>query len=398
MPLCLRLFGWPIVLAVLLALISCGVGGGGGGNNNTEGQPSVTLDAPAAGATQLSGHAYNVDTGTIKVVIYALTNEWYVQPVVDAPFTNISFDGSWTSSTNPWSGLVVLLVNPANYMPAATEITNPALDPGVLAYTIYPAGPASLNFSGYTWGIKVTGTSLGDQFDPGPNFWSNNSSVVSVQADGLHLNISNIGGIWQCGEVYLTQSLGYGTYTVQVSSHLDQLGQNTVAAPLFIYAAPGQELDNEYSGIGGLIPGPYNAQFVVQPYTVPGNIVYYMQPSTAQFTTQMEWSATQVTFSAWNGWSSAPTAATLIYQWTYTGSYIPPSGQERVHINLWLLNGSAPVSGVGDEMVINSFAFQAPAAAALAKQQDGVGEEFAVQPSDDTKAEAQQSVSPDVKQ
>jgi hypothetical protein len=53
---------------------------------------------------------------------------------------------------------------------------------------------------------------------------------------------------------------------VQVVSHLDQLDRNTVAAPLFIYAAPGQELDNEYSGTGGLVPDPYDAQFVVQPY------------------------------------------------------------------------------------------------------------------------------------
>jgi hypothetical protein len=48
----------------------------------------------------------------------------------------------------------------------------------------------------------------------------------------------------------------------------------------------------------------------------------------------------------------------MIDQWTYTGSYIPPPGQERVHINLWLLNGNAPVSGAGNEMVIHSFAFQ----------------------------------------
>jgi hypothetical protein len=41
---------------------------------------------------------------------------------------------------------------------------------------------------------------------------------------------------------------------VQIASHLDALDQNTVAAPLFIYAAPGQELDNEYSGIDGLGP------------------------------------------------------------------------------------------------------------------------------------------------
>ena len=130
-----------------------------------------------------------------------------------------------------------------------------------------------------------------------------------------------------------------------------------MAAPLFLYAVPGQELDNEYSGPGGLIPGLNNAQFVVQPFTVPGNLARYVQPSTAQFTTQMEWRADHVTFSAWNGWSNAPAAADIISQWIYRGAYIPPPGQ-RVHINLWLLNGRAPASGAGDEMIIRSFSFR----------------------------------------
>jgi hypothetical protein len=323
-----------------------------------QGQATVTLDTPAPGATQLSGHAYNVDPSTTKVVIYALTNEWYVQPLADAPFTNISADGSWTSSTNGWSGLVVLLVNPANYTPAAMDITNPALDPGVLAWTEYPSGPVSLNFSGYTWGIKLTGNSPGNQFDPGPNYWSNDPSVVNVAADGLHLKPTEINGQWQCGEVYLTRSLGYGTYTVQVSSHLDQLDQNTVAAPLFIYASTTQELDAEYGGMGGLIASPYNAQFVVQPFTTPGNIVRYVQPSTAQFTTQMQWTAGHVRFVAWNGWSSTPAASDIIYEWTYTGSDIPTPGQERVHINVWLYQGNSPLKAVGNEMVVKSFSFQ----------------------------------------
>ncbi len=140
-----------------------------------------------------------------------------------------------------------------------------------------PSGAVSVNFSGRTWGIKTTGDVPSDQFDPGPNFWSNDPSVVNVASDGLHLKINQINGMWQSAEVYLSQSLGYGTYIVQVSSHLDQLDQNTVAAPLFIYDAPGQELDNEYSGAGCLIPKPNNAQFVVQPYTVLGNIVRYAQ-------------------------------------------------------------------------------------------------------------------------
>src|SRR3954454_9323499 len=255
-----QFFGSLVVLLGALGLASCM-----GGRAGSDGTATVTLDPPTTGATQLSGHAYNVNTSTTKVVVYALTNQWYVQPSADAPFTDISSDGSWRSSTKNWNGLAVLLVDPADYMPLPTEITNPALHPGVLAHTVYPAGPISLNFSGYTWGIKLTGSSTSSEFDPGPNFWSNDSSVVRVGTDGLHLKISNIDGRWQCGEVYLTKSLGYGTYTVQVSSHLDQLDSNTVADPLFIYAAPGQELDNEYSGSGGLIPSPYNAQFVAQP-------------------------------------------------------------------------------------------------------------------------------------
>lgn len=322
------------------------------------GPPIVTLDPPVNGAFQLSGHAYNVDPTVDKVVIYALTNQWYVQPLIAAPYTSISANGTWTSTTNPWSSLAVLLVDPATYTPAPTEITNPVLDPGVLAWAVYPSGPVSVTFSGLTWGIKTTGSDPSDQFDPGPNFWSNSTSVVNVAADGLHLKIAQVNGVWQSGEVYLTKSLGYGTYTVQVSSRLDQLDMNAVAAPLFLYEGTNQEVDNEYSGSGGLIPNPNNAQFVVQPYTTPGNLVRYIQPATSQFTVQIEWRSNQITFTTWNGWASAPNTGDLIDQWTYQGSYNLQPGQERVHINLWLLGGNAPVSGVGNEMVINSFAFQ----------------------------------------
>ena len=319
------------------------------------GSPAVTLDTPTLGASQLSGVACNVDPSKTKVVIYVLTNQWYVQPLVIAPFTSISANGRWSNSTNPWNRIVILLVDPATYVPAATKITNPALDAGVLAWAQYPStGPTSLQFSGHTWGIKVSG----DPFDPGPNYWSNDPSVVSVAADGLHLRIVKIDGKWQCAEVYLLESLGYGIYTVQVSSRVDQLGRNTVAAPLFTYAAINQELDFEYGGAGGLIPGPYNAQFVVQPYTVPGNLARYVQPSTDQFTVQLEWRADHVTFRSWNGWAATPAGTDIISQWAYTGTNIPPPGQERIHINLWLLNGNAPVNGIGDEMVIRSFTYQ----------------------------------------
>jgi hypothetical protein len=53
-----------------------------------------------------------------------------------------------------------------------------------------------------------------------------------------------------------------------------------------------------------------------------------------------------------------PAPSDIINQWTYTGSYVPPIGNERVRINLWLLNGAQPTSGSGDAMIIHSFSFQ----------------------------------------
>jgi hypothetical protein len=347
-----------ILLAAFLALFT-----GCGGTTKTVAvspftcsgtQPAVFLDTPSPGASELAGHTCNAPAGS-AIVVWALTNQYYPQPFLDAPYTQISPSGVWATSTHPWNALVVVLVNPANYTPMATEITNPALDPNVIASTSYPPAQASFTFSGYTFGTKATGTDPSDKFDPGPNWWS--PSLVSVAADGMHLKIMQVNSNWQCAEVYLTQSLGHGIYTAQIASDLSKLDQNTVAA-FFIYAGPGQELDSEYSGMGGLIPPPNNAQIVAQPYTVAGNVVRYLQPSTAQFTSQIEWRADHVTFTVWKGWPSAPATSDIVAQWTYTGADIPPVGQERVRFNLWLYQGAAPVNGAGDEMIIKSFAFQ----------------------------------------
>ena len=328
-------------------------------NCPSDGKPALLITPPQIGAGRIFGLACNVDPGQFKVVAYALTNQWYVQPFANAPYTSIANDGSWTMQMFPWDVVVALLVDPTKYTPAATKIMNPMFDSNVTASAMFPDGQASVNFSGRTWIIKMTGTTTGYVFDPGPNPWSNDPAAVNVTPDGeLHLKIIQINGFWACAEVVLPQSLGYGTYTIQVDSHLDGLDKNTVAAPLFIYVAPGEELDNEYSGLGGLILDGFTAQIVAQPFTVPGNIVRYTQPSTGQFTTQMVFQPDHVLFTTWNGWASTPASGDIIQQFNYTGANIPPVDGAFVHINLWLFNGSAPTNGVGDSMTIKSFTFQ----------------------------------------
>jgi len=333
------------------------------------GLPAVTLNTPHAGATELSGFAYNIDPDEDKIVVYGLTDQWHIQPKLSAPFSSIDPEGYWISPSGAWERLVVLVVDPAHYTPAASRLTHPALDPGVIAWTQYPQGPVTVDFSGRTWGIRITGDAPGDASDPGPNFWSGDPSVVNVAPDGLHLKIDRIDDHWQSAEVYLLDSLGYGTYTVRVSSPLDRLDRNTVAIPLSIQASPlGQtasaELGNEYEGAAPS-SDPENARSFVQAdagHAAQDDSSRYVQPPTGRFTSQIEWRADHITFRVWDGWSNQPTTGDMIQEWTYTGKDVPllaqSLGHDRVHINLWLLNGNTPLNGEGDEMVIHSFVFE----------------------------------------
>jgi hypothetical protein len=56
-------------------------------------------------------------------------------------------------------------------------------------------------------------------------------------------------------------------------------------------------------------------------------------------------------------WESHDANGSLIDSYAYTGADVPRSGDERVHLNLWLFNGSAPTNGSAAEVVLSSFVF-----------------------------------------
>lgn len=352
-PVCM---GWRRIVGALAGAFIVACGGGGGGTSPCQAgePPSILLDTPATGASTLTGHICNYDNRNARVVVYALTNTWYVQPFTSSPYT-LPNAGRWSTFTHPWNRVVALLVDASRYSPPATSTTHPALAPGVLAWVEYPSsGPIELAFAGRRWAVKQSAT----PFDPGPNHWSSDPAVVGVESDGIHLRIAQLAGRWQCAEVHLLEPLGYGTYTVKVAADLGSVDTQVVASPLFLYAAPGQEFDVEYSGAGGLIPAPNSGQFVVQPYSRAGNLLRFPQPTTPQFTVQIEWRTDRIVFRTWDGWEAMPTPAKTIAEWTYAGADIPPPDAARVHMNLWLMNGTASSGFAGTEMVIRSFDFQ----------------------------------------
>ena len=85
-----------------------------------------------------------------------------------------------------------------------------------------------ISFSGYDWLVK---SSDGNKVGPGPNYFSDAGEDVWVDdLDQLHLTIKNKKGAWNCTEVTLLKSLGYGHYIFQIESNIDQLDKNIVAA------------------------------------------------------------------------------------------------------------------------------------------------------------------------
>lgn len=77
-------------------------------------------------------------------------------------------------------------------------------------------------WSNYNWTVKV-----GEERGPGPNTWA--ASSVNVTDGTLTLSIrKSSAGVWNCGEVYLSKSLGYGNYSWTITSSPSSYDPNVV--------------------------------------------------------------------------------------------------------------------------------------------------------------------------
>lgn len=99
---------------------------------------SPTIKITTSSQSYIQGVVNNVDIKKCRVVLWAGTNTWYIQPWVNAPFTQICGDnGSWQNTTHPWWQFYALLVD-STYVPSATSGSNPSSHKGVLAWDKLP--------------------------------------------------------------------------------------------------------------------------------------------------------------------------------------------------------------------------------------------------------------------
>jgi len=223
---------------------------------------------------------------------------------------------------------------------------------GIVAMAVPQTALAkTVSFAGYSWSVK----SAADLLGPGPNLFSDSAQNVWVDTAGqLHLRITYRDGRWQCAEVILDRSLGYGTYSFRIASSLDGLDPN-ITLGLFTWddnaASNHREIDVEFARWGNALD-PTNAQFVVQPADHAGNLMRFAQPLSAPSVHSFTWAAKSVTFASTDATGQA------IAGWRYGGGDVPRAGKERTHLNLWLNKGAPPVNGAEQEVVVSGFSFR----------------------------------------
>lgn len=111
-----------------------------------DGKPSITLTSvpPAehgGGPTldRISGRVRNARSEH-RVVLFARSGAWYVQPYADQPLTPIQPDATWVNSTHLGTEYAALLVEPG-YTPPAYAAELPHVGNGVAALTIVAGTP-----------------------------------------------------------------------------------------------------------------------------------------------------------------------------------------------------------------------------------------------------------------
>lgn len=103
----------------------------------------------------IEGRVINSRQG-YKIVLYARSGEWYVQPFIEEPFTQIQPDSTWKSATHLGTEYAALLVTP-EFEPPAKTVGLPEKSDRVIAVTIVEGAPLFWQ----TWWFRLLLTLIG---------------------------------------------------------------------------------------------------------------------------------------------------------------------------------------------------------------------------------------------
>jgi len=324
-------------------------------------------------AGSLRGVAGDLDFAAHRAAAYA-----YVEGSGWSSLPPVELDRQGAFAIDAGSGqakaatIFTVLVLPKTSEPSkAVRASQVPAQPAV-ARTISDRYPRTIQFAGYEWAVKDSSEPVG----PGGNRFSARESDVWVDEQGrLHLAITRRDEQWWSTEVFLMKSLGFGTYSFTTNSRLDTLDANATFGAFTwdshgdgeIAAWPFREIDVEDSRWGNAADTA-TSQFVVQPYSVAGNLRRYKLPplgDSAQVARSFAWLPGRVDF-----WAARPVAPpgkspdAAIDRFTYRHDpaeehLVPEPGRETFRFNLWL-NKPLPAADGRIELIVEDFKFTAP--------------------------------------
>jgi hypothetical protein len=295
-----------------------------------------------------------------RIVLFARSKVWWVQPFADQPFTPIQPDSKWKSATHLGTEYAALLVEPG-FRPPPTMDALPTVGGDVAAVAIAKGevSPSTisktLNFSGYEWTVRSAASDRGgttNVYDPA-NAWTDAGGA-------LHLRIAQRAGQWTCAEARLARSLGYGSYlfVVREASHLEP------AAVLSMFTWDDLGADQNHREIGIDLahwgdPASKNAQYLIQPYYVPTNVTRFMAPS-GVLTHSFRWEPGRVAFRTTHGKTIRGVVggggSNVVAKHVFT-SGVPVPGGESVHLSLYVFGSSRTPLQNETEVVIEKFEY-----------------------------------------
>jgi hypothetical protein len=290
-----------------------------------------------------------------KIVLYAHSGIWWIQPKANAPFTDIAPDLTWENSTHLGFEYAALLIEPG-FQPPAKLNELPVPGNGIVAVAVVPGTPSTpvvtktIEFSGYEWNVKThTGDPGGtiNFFEP-DNVWTDDKGF-------LHLRIANDSGRWTSAEIKLSRSLGYGTYKFVV----EDTSQLEPAAVFGIYTwddlEAGQnhrEMNIDVSQWGD--PDNKNLQYVIQPHIVPANVVRFNAPPGILIHT-LRWEPGKAAFKSVPAINSNKQSGAIVGYDFMSG--IPTPGAESIHLNLYVFGRGKMPLHKENEVVIEKFEY-----------------------------------------
>ena len=343
-----------------------------------QGQAIAVTEIPVWGDREplLRGRVHEVEPAAHRVAVYIrVGGGWWTKPTFAEPATVIGPDGTWTCDITTGgldheaARIVAFLISAADAPPLMQgEGEFPvALSQSVLdEVQVVRTYRRRIDFAGLQWHVKTGSAPLG----PGPNLFTDGDDAVWADGEGLHLTLAQREAGWQATEVISDRTFGYGTYRIALRAAAEDFDPRVVFG-FFTWddlasEQSYREIDIELSYWG--VAGEPNAQFVVQPFTLPGHRYrfdarYGDRESIHTFT----WAPDRIDFAS----IARGTGEPVEQRWSFHGDRVPETGAEQVRMNLWLLNGEAPADGRDVEIVVTSFSFEPLAlATAIAGERD----------------------------